>query len=422
MSDGSRLDQFDIINTLGRGERSTVKLARCIHTGESVALKIFKPGNVSHKSKLLSQVRNEEKALSALDHPHALKVVSVHENGLYIRKQNKGSYACVYMVLEFCEFKDLFSLLSSGVVLDEPSIRKIYLQFIDMLNYIHSHGFCHQNLKLENLFIDSDANLKVGGFSLSSSVEDSLTEVSRNKQNYYLAPELLSSENSNGITADLYAAGIILFMLKTRRPPFSLASPTEPMYRLLQTNPDLFWKCVMRNNSMELSEEFKNLVSYMLVDKPSHRASLAEMKCHPWLAGPVASRDSLLSQLTDSKSKSQSESKASSKTVELKRLDFELSPACYPGASLSCESVLLEYKSASEVWHKLLDFLYSMDMSVTALPEKCCVISKKSHPMLIFTTHLYRFNNSYVLESVFRRGEKPEEVRSKMKLALSNVK
>ena len=90
----------------------------------------------------------------------------------------------------------------------------------------------------------------------------------------------------NGASVDLFATGIILFIMFTQHPPFTRAEPADPFYRLLCANrADLFWKAHSKNKPEGFfSEDFKSLITAMLAFDPSHRLSMEEVKAHPWCA------------------------------------------------------------------------------------------------------------------------------------------
>lgn len=84
----------------------------------------------------------------------------------------------------------------------------------------------------------------------------------------YMAPEIHMKKAYSGESVDLFACGIILFIMYTQHPPFNKAVPEDPFYKLICINRlDVFWKAHARNKpggEEFFSEDFKNLVSCML--------------------------------------------------------------------------------------------------------------------------------------------------------------
>ena len=112
------------------------------------------------------------------------------------------------------------------------------------IGYLHSAGFTHRDLKPENLLLDDYFNLKIADFGFAELLEGSNGDGKINGKlgtAGYMAPEIHLGEAYNGQSIDLFAAGIILFTLLTRRVPFSKAHPSDPHYYYLVTDPKMFW-------------------------------------------------------------------------------------------------------------------------------------------------------------------------------------
>jgi len=93
----------------------------------------------------------------------------------------------------------------------------------------------------------------------------------------------------------------------TQHPPFCKAEPSDPFYRYLCANrDDMFWKTHAKNKPEGMaffSEEFKSLVTAMLQYDPTHRLTLAEVKTHPWVTGPVATLEEIQHEFAARKAK-----------------------------------------------------------------------------------------------------------------------
>ena len=90
---------------------------------------------------------------------------------------------------------------------------------------------------------------------------------------------------------DLFALGVILFILRSGHPPFRHAIKSDNVYKTLMDNKnDIFWKFHSRGKDENFySPEFKALVTSMLQHNPSHRLNMTDIIGHPWLAqGPVS--------------------------------------------------------------------------------------------------------------------------------------
>lgn len=99
-----------------------------------------------------------------------------------------------------------------------------------------------------------------------------------------MAPEIHMRKPYSGASVDLFATGIILFIMYTQHPPFTRAEPSDPFYRLLCANrADLFWKAHSKNKPADFfSEEFKAMITAMLAFDPAQRPSVQDIKAHAW--------------------------------------------------------------------------------------------------------------------------------------------
>ena len=117
-------------------------------------------------------------------------------------------------MMEFAPYGDFFKFVRAfRDSLTDKLIRTYFRSLIDGLEYLHKQGVCHLDLKLENLLIGKDYQLKIADFDMSYMVGDDKVITKGTK--YYRAPELRSGKCRNGVAADVYSAGIILFALKT---------------------------------------------------------------------------------------------------------------------------------------------------------------------------------------------------------------
>jgi len=104
-----------------------------------------------------------------------------------------------------------------------------------------------------------------------------------------MAPELLLGLGYSGHAVDLFASGIILFVMYTGTPAFSLAVPSDPHYKKMCTNKHkVFWGAHSRGKpggTKFFSDAFKDLMNSMMAFDPKQRLSLEDIKAHSWYNG-----------------------------------------------------------------------------------------------------------------------------------------
>jgi len=117
----------------------------------------------------------------------------------------------------------------------------------------------------------------------------------------YMAPEILSKQPYQGQVVDLFALGVILFILKSGHPPFSMANEQDNYYKLLSSlRSDLFWKAHSNHKPENFySEEFKDLMTCLLQTNPALRPCVADVVGHPWLqSGDMASFEEVQTEMS----------------------------------------------------------------------------------------------------------------------------
>ena len=134
----------------------------------------------------------------------------------------------------------------------------------------------HRDLKPENLMIGTNSTLKIADFGLASlsSANEKLTGELGTKG--YMAPEIYLQQPYDGQVTDLFAAGVILFIMIAGHSPFNEATNSDPFYKCLAMNrPEIFWKVHSKKLPEDtISEDLKNLFTNMFELNPEKRLTL----------------------------------------------------------------------------------------------------------------------------------------------------
>ena len=164
-------------------------------------------------------------------------------------------------------------------------------------------GVCHRDLSLENLLVNQDTNCVIIDLGMCLRVpfaadDGSVTDVSGGtlrrlikrqgqcgKPNY-IAPEVLqSSEPFDGFAVDVWAAGIILFIMLVGLPPFEWAHDEDPRFKMI-TRGNL--RAMLRQWNRTISDDAAELLQNMLRKDPRDRLSLMEVMDHRWVVNENA--------------------------------------------------------------------------------------------------------------------------------------
>ena len=159
------------------------------------------------------------------------------------------------------------------------------------LSHVHEKGFVHLDLKPENILISKHFEIKLSDFGLAQDIggeDGNGTFDSIRVGSYsYWSPEQILGYEYNGVKSDLYALGIILFIIVFGCRPFAEAKLSDNLFNTLLHNPRLFWEihplASRRIQDRDVSSSVVRLLDGMLCPNPERRLTLQEIKSHEWL-------------------------------------------------------------------------------------------------------------------------------------------
>jgi serine/threonine protein kinase len=190
---------------------------------------------------------------------------------------------------EFAPYK-LFDLINKtdSKRIDEKIARYYLVQILNALEELHLNCVFYISLRLEDLTLDQDYNLKLNNYGIPHAIircSQNLDWVSGVCQkNGSLSPEIVA-QSCSGEKSDIFNLGVVLFSMVTGFRPFKeINSVNDFLYKCIQNNDALkYWQFIKKSSKIELSKEFKDLILKMLSPDYLKRISLAEIKTHPWM-------------------------------------------------------------------------------------------------------------------------------------------
>lgn len=275
------IGKYKLLKLLGTGSFAKVFLGEHKDTSERYAIKIIQKSKGKNQPDFSELVQKEIDISCAMDHNNIIKVFDSSISELLTSPSGKQKEV-YYMAMEYASKGELFDLILQTEMLSEEIARYYFIQLLDSLEYLHVKGVHHCDIKLNNILLDSEYNLKLADFGLSST---NLTNKTIKGSGEYMAPEIILNEFYNGPSVDIFAAGVVLFVMVFGKVPFYKAISTDVKYKALVGNrPDLFWKIHLSNMGSDFkpSESILELLTMMLCYYPRDRPSLAEIISHGW--------------------------------------------------------------------------------------------------------------------------------------------
>ena len=249
---------YVLLQTIGSGGFSKVKLAEDKTTKQRYAIKIIKKSKLEDKPDLKIKIQREIALMKLFDHPHLIKLIEICESTKYI-----------FIVLEYAQNGELFDYLIARRSLPLEEAMRLFRQIIYGVDFLHNNSICHRDLKPENILLDDHNNVKIADFGFARWLKQSTTQTSCGSP-HYAAPEVVKGIPYNGKKADIWSCGVILYALLAGRLPFNepsmrelLAKIKNGIYRMPDFQPDI-----------------KDLVSRMLTVDPEKRITIEQIKHH----------------------------------------------------------------------------------------------------------------------------------------------
>ncbi|KAM5543681.1 hypothetical protein V8D89_002932 [Ganoderma adspersum] len=270
ITDKSRSLEFMRVGMLGEGGFARVYEVQDARGHRSACKVVTKCSLKSKKAK--TKLYAEIKIHKSLEHPNI-----VHFQDCFEDDDN------VYMTLELCHNGSLMDMLRRRRRFTEPEARFFMIQLIGACQYMHTHQVIHRDLKLGNIFLDKNMNVKVGDFGLAA-----LIEIPGERKKTicgtpnYIAPEVLFDQaNGHSFEVDTWSIGVILYTLVVGRPPFQ-TKDVKTIYKRIRDNEYEF------PADRAVSAPVQELIQAILTPDPAQRPTLADIVAHAWFgAGTV---------------------------------------------------------------------------------------------------------------------------------------
>jgi len=261
---------------LGTGFCGSVFMGQAKVTGEKVAIKSLTKSNLGSvdetSEEVIARVRAECEIYLNCDHPNIVRLRDMYE-----------TEEAIYLVCDCCTGGELYDRLLKRGQYNERSAAAASKGMLLAVSYIHNTmNIVHRDLKLQNWLYPSqdaeDDEVKLIDFGFSKVLEEKGNLAVTAGTVEYLAPELLSHQSQVSYAGDLWAIGVIVFMLLGGYPPFSGKTNADIIQAIRKQQIKWF-----RSRFEKVSDTAKIFVMGLLEKDPRQRFTARKALEHPWI-------------------------------------------------------------------------------------------------------------------------------------------
>ena len=264
-------NKYDFINEnkkpIGKGAFGEVWKVTHENSKKVYCVKILSKRDI-FEQKLINQINKEISIMYNINHPYSVKLVNHFEDNEKL-----------YLIMELAPNGNLYNLIQNNIkekVKNMALIKKLIVQSIEIIKYLHSKNIVYRDIKPENLLLDNDYNIKLCDYGWATYFTPGkfLTVYCGTPE--YVSPEVIKKYPYNE-KVDIWGLGVLIFELVFGYAPFSSTFNEERFNNI---------KAGKINWPKDLDDEYKDLkdlIEKILKVDPKDRISLDEIENHPWL-------------------------------------------------------------------------------------------------------------------------------------------
>ena len=265
----NKLSDYEIGHTLGKGAYAVVKACKSKITGEKFAMKIYEKLKLNDNSKKKCVYREIE-ILKRIDHKNVAKlygVINTDKKILLLQELVNGISLREYYNNEIRNQK--------GISEHKAKIfKKIFRQIFDAMNYIHKRNIAHRDIKLENILMTKNYEIKIIDFGFGMYNPDNKPQNFFCGTPNYMPPEIVLKRPYNGQMADLWSLGVLVYKLFCADFPFK-GKNEKDLYKSIQKG-----KFKMASYTPDYA---KKIIISMIDLNPRKRLSCEDVLKSEWL-------------------------------------------------------------------------------------------------------------------------------------------
>lgn len=260
------ISHYELMKCIGKGSFGKVHLGIQILTGAKVAIKTITKKYLALDEAGKKKIELEIGLLMRCSkHSGVVGLLEVFESKDYF-----------FLVTELAARGDLGNILKKQVVIPEIEVRKYFVEILAGIESLHRLKIIHRDIKLDNILIGEDGKARIADLGISKQITIGELQTDICGTPACQPPEMLTSKPYDGVGADIWSLGILLYHLTFGKMPFR-AEKIEDLFVKIQSGHIAF------PSKPEISPALKDLLCRMLQKDPARRIYLQEIKTHLWL-------------------------------------------------------------------------------------------------------------------------------------------
>jgi serine/threonine protein kinase len=264
----SSFGRYTYVRTISCATTSVVLLV-ADRSGDRFAAKVVKRDSLAGDG--MEYFERELRLLQLIRHPNIVKL----RDTVFLE-----SY--IVLVMEFCEQGDLFNRLTRCGPLAPPTVRKFAYHLLKALQCLHEKGVAHRDLKPENILISSAESVKLADFGLAVSMSRASMMRARCGSLPYMAPEVIADTPYDGLQADIWSFGILLFVMTLNQLPWDSTDEESMCSEIIKGEFSV---------PLDLLMDVGKVIQMCTKANPAERPTVAELLALPWFEEEAAAYD-----------------------------------------------------------------------------------------------------------------------------------